>query len=117
MRARFFNAGKDTLAPAGRRGVRGVGLPPVLEQAALGPAPWRTLVLALCLATVVYVVLDEVLLAPVVSLAMGRPWRRVVRYNVDVRLGVNAAMFGVSRPWSCTSARQKSWRSSPSSST
>ena len=83
----IFNASNETLAAAAAGAAAyGVGLIPVSQTGIVG-RDTATDILAICAAAGAYTLVDEVLMARVLSLASGLPMRQILMSNVDVRFG------------------------------
>jgi len=84
----IFNASSETLAAAAAGAAAyGVGLIPVSQTESTGRVT-ATDILAICAAAGAYALVDEVLMARVVSLAGGLRMRQILMSNVDVRYGI-----------------------------
>lgn len=90
-----FNAAKNTLgAAAAATVVHASGIEPLTVADQL-TGSWWVYVAALGTAALVYAVVDQGLLIPVVSLASRTPWRRVLRRSAGVDAAVRSANFVV----------------------
>jgi diguanylate cyclase (GGDEF)-like protein len=88
-----FNASKETLAVAAAvTATWALGFVP----ATAGPPPDRDLyrdAVILFVAAVVYAVIEEIIMTPVLSMASGTPIRELVFSNIDIRLAVRLGGF------------------------
>jgi diguanylate cyclase (GGDEF)-like protein len=83
----IFNASKETLAAAAAgTAAYSVGFIPLSSPTSTRST--ATDIVALCAAAGAYALVDELVSAPVLSLASGLPLRQIVLTNIDVRLGI-----------------------------